>query len=254
MHGVTLLFHCAHRNLKAYGNRSRCSSAGGLAKAHRPRATSNSPPSSTRIPLTSKWFHGVVESGKCCHFIPRHNRSYCMPTIPGRSRAMTLPCLRYPSRSKVSATKIELICRYPCILNCTSLRKCTPDVRLAYRARTQFARRRKMTFPLHLTSIRRRQYSRVLAEPPLISRGYSTTGSAMMGEDSAGSSGGSGPSSEGYTALLSNGGELLLLLEHCRVVVDNVVDAPQALLAAGNIENAALGWQKKISWFQARLC
>lgn len=76
----------------------------------------------------------------------------------------------------------------------------------------------------------------------------------MMGEDSAGSSSGSGPSSEGYTALLSNGGELLLLLEHCRVVVDNVVDAPQALLAAGNIENAALEWQKKISWFQARFC
>lgn len=75
-----------------------------------------------------------------------------------------------------------------------------------------------------------------------------------MGEGATGSGSGTDPGSEGFTALLSNGDELLRLLEHCRVVVDNVVDAPQALLAAGKIGNASLEWKKKISWFQARLC
>lgn len=100
---------------------------------------------------------------------------------------------------------------------------------------------------------RRRLYSRVLAEPALVVRGYSASG--IDGGISAGGERGgetSHPASEGFTALMSNGDELLRLAEHCRVVVDNVVDAPPALLATGNIGKAALEWQKRISWFQVR--
>eukprot|EP00903_Cladosiphon_okamuranus_P016193 g14943.t2 len=100
---------------------------------------------------------------------------------------------------------------------------------------------------------RRRLYSRVLAEPALATRGYSAGG--IDGGIGGGGGGGqrgetSHPATEGYTSLLSNGDELLRLAEHCRVVVDNVVDAPPALLAMGNIGKAALEWQKRISWFQ----
>lgn len=104
--------------------------------------------------------------------------------------------------------------------------------------------------------IRRKLYSRVLAEPAFVSRGYST--GAVGGGISGGGGGGTGgegdgsPASEGFTALLSNGDELLRLAEHCRVVVDSVVDAPPALLAVGNIGKAALRWQKRIHWFQVR--
>lgn len=97
---------------------------------------------------------------------------------------------------------------------------------------------------------RRRLYSRVLAEPALVQRGYST--GAIAGGLGGGGSGGASdsPASEGFTSLLSNGDELLRLAEHCRLVVDSVVDAPSALLAVGNIGQAALEWQKRISWFQ----
>ena len=100
---------------------------------------------------------------------------------------------------------------------------------------------------------RRELYSRVLAEPAVVTRGYSAGGI----DGGLGSGGGRGgetgrPPSEGYTSLLSNGDELLRLAEHCRVVVDSVVDAPPALLATGNIGKAALEWQKRISWFQVR--
>lgn len=97
---------------------------------------------------------------------------------------------------------------------------------------------------------RRRLYSRVLAEPALVTRGYSAGGI-----DGGLAGGGRGeeanhPTSEGFTSLLSNGDEILRLAEHCRVVVDSVVDAPPALLSTGNIGKAALEWQKRISWFQ----
>ncbi|CAM9120215.1 unnamed protein product, partial [Ectocarpus sp. 13 AM-2016] len=97
---------------------------------------------------------------------------------------------------------------------------------------------------------RRRLYSRVLAEPALVQQGYST--GTLAGVVGGGGSGGASdlPASEGYTSLLSNGDELLRLAEHCRLVVDSVVDAPSALLAVGNIGQAALEWQKRISWFQ----
>lgn len=99
---------------------------------------------------------------------------------------------------------------------------------------------------------RRQQYARVLAEPAVVSRGYSA--GAIGGGLGGGGSGEGGdntpPASEGFTSLLSNGDELLRLAEHCRVVVDSVVDAPPALLAVGNIGKAALEWQKKIYWFQ----
>lgn len=101
---------------------------------------------------------------------------------------------------------------------------------------------------------RRRLYSRVLAEPALVARGYSASGidGGLGGLGGGGGGGGesSHPASEGFTSLLSNGDELLRLAEHCRVVVDSVVDAPPALLATGNIGKAALEWQKRISWFQ----
>lgn len=98
---------------------------------------------------------------------------------------------------------------------------------------------------------KRRLYAKVLAEPPLVSRGYNAGGIAG-GDGGAGGAGegGESPPSEGFTALLSNGDELLRLAEHCRIVIDNVVDAPSALLAAGKIRDAAVGWHKKISWFQ----
>ncbi|CAM9191667.1 unnamed protein product [Ectocarpus sp. 4 AP-2014] len=97
---------------------------------------------------------------------------------------------------------------------------------------------------------RRRLYSRVLAEPALVQQGYST-GTIAGGVSGGGSEGASDlPASEGFTSLLSNGDELLRLAEHCRLVVDSVVDAPSALLAVGNIGQAALEWQKRISWFQ----
>lgn len=101
---------------------------------------------------------------------------------------------------------------------------------------------------------KRRLYAQVLAEPPSISRGYSAgaMGGGAIGGAADGDSGASDdvPSSEGFTSLLSNGDDLLRLCEHCRIVVDGVVDAPEALLAAGNIGHAALEWQKRISWFQ----
>lgn len=97
---------------------------------------------------------------------------------------------------------------------------------------------------------KRRLYARVLAEPPLVTSGYTASNIAGAGGEKASRD---APASEGFTALLSNGDELLRLAEHCRVVIDNVVDAPAALLAAGNIHDAALGWQKKISWFQVRV-
>ena len=115
---------------------------------------------------------------------------------------------------------------------------------------------------------RRELYSRVLAEPAVVTRGYSAggidkgLGSGGDGDGGGGGGGSSGsggrggetsrPPSQGYTTLLSNGDELLRLAEHCRVVIDSVVDAPPALLATGNIGKAALGWQKRISWFQVR--
>lgn len=100
---------------------------------------------------------------------------------------------------------------------------------------------------------RRQQYSRVLAEPPAVSRGYSAGTTAVGGLGGGGSGEGGDntpPASEGFTSLMSNGDELLRLAEHCRVVVDSVVDAPPALLAVGNIGKAALEWQKRIYWFQ----
>ncbi|CAB1111071.1 unnamed protein product [Ectocarpus sp. CCAP 1310/34] len=97
---------------------------------------------------------------------------------------------------------------------------------------------------------RRRLYSRVLAEPALVQQGYST-GTIAGGVGGGGSGGASDlPASEGFTSLLSNGDELLRLAEHCRLVVDSIVDAPSPLLAVGNIGQAALEWQKRISWFQ----
>lgn len=101
---------------------------------------------------------------------------------------------------------------------------------------------------------RRKLYSRVLVEPALVTRGYSAGGiDAGLGGGGGGRGGEtSHPDSEGFTSLLSNGDELLRLAEHCRVVVDSVVDAPPALLARGNIGKAALEWQKRISWFQVR--
>lgn len=98
---------------------------------------------------------------------------------------------------------------------------------------------------------KRRLYAKVLSEPPLVTSGYTANGIAGGGGTGAS---GDAPASEGFTALLSNGDELLRLAEHCRVVIDNVVDAPSALLAAGNIHDAAIGWQKKISWFQVTGC
>ena len=100
---------------------------------------------------------------------------------------------------------------------------------------------------------RRKLYSRVLVEPALVTRGYSAggiDGGLGSGDGRGGET--SHPASEGYTSLLSNGDELLRLAEHCRVVVDSVVDAPPALLATGNIGKAALEWQQRISWFQVR--
>lgn len=100
---------------------------------------------------------------------------------------------------------------------------------------------------------RRRLYSHVLAEPALVTRGYSARGiDGGLGGGGVGGGEASHPASEGFTSLLSNGDELLRLAEHCRVVVDSVVDAPPALLTTGNIGNAALKWQKKISWFQVQ--
>lgn len=103
---------------------------------------------------------------------------------------------------------------------------------------------------------RRQQYSRVLAEPAVVSRGYSA---GAAGGGLGGGGGGEGgdntpPASEGFTSLMSNGDELLRLAEHCRVVADSVVDAPPALLAVGNIGKAALEWQKRICWFQVHVC
>eukprot|EP00752_Nemacystus_decipiens_P006721 g6044.t1 len=102
---------------------------------------------------------------------------------------------------------------------------------------------------------RRKQYSRVLAEPALVTRGYIAGGiDGSLGGAGDGQEGeASQPPSEGYTSLLSNGDELLRLAEHCRVVVDSVVDAPSTLLATGNTGKAALEWQKRISWFQELL-
>ncbi|CAM9710944.1 unnamed protein product [Scytosiphon promiscuus] len=101
--------------------------------------------------------------------------------------------------------------------------------------------------------IRRKLFSRVLAEPAFVSRGYSTGavgGGLSGGGGVAGGEADGQPASEGFTPLLSNGDELLRLAEHCRVVVDSVVDAPPALLAVGDIGKAALKWQKRIHWFQ----
>lgn len=101
---------------------------------------------------------------------------------------------------------------------------------------------------------RRRLYSSVLAEPAQVARGYSAGGidGGLGGLGGGGGAEGEAdhPPSQGFTSLLSNGDELLRLAEHCRVVVDSVVDAPPALLATGNIGKAALEWQKRICWFQ----
>lgn len=98
---------------------------------------------------------------------------------------------------------------------------------------------------------RRQRYAKVLAEPPHVTRGYSSAPTQTAG--ARGGEGSNEPCSEGYTSLMSNGDELLRLAEHCRVVVDNVVDAPQALLATGSIGDAALDWQQKICWFQVTI-
>lgn len=95
---------------------------------------------------------------------------------------------------------------------------------------------------------RRQLYAKVLAEPALKSSIYSVgsmCGGAYGTEDRD-------LTSEGFTSLLSNGDELLRLSEHCRVVVDNMVDAPQPLLASGGVGTDAREWQDKISWFQVR--
>ena len=96
---------------------------------------------------------------------------------------------------------------------------------------------------------RRRLYAKVLAEPVLSSRGFTAVpggGGAPNDEDS-------GPTSEGFTPLLSNGDELLRLTEHSRVVIDNVVDAPRSLLVSGDVGKDARKWQERISWFQVRV-
>ncbi|CAM9103796.1 unnamed protein product, partial [Discosporangium mesarthrocarpum] len=61
---------------------------------------------------------------------------------------------------------------------------------------------------------------------------------------------GTGRQESGYTRLLSNGDELLELVEHCRVVVGTVINAPNALLVAVNICEKAVWWQKNLTWFQ----
>lgn len=99
---------------------------------------------------------------------------------------------------------------------------------------------------------RRRLFARVLSEPPVISRGYTAGPVGGGGGAAHGSTGDDNVPSEGFTSLLSNGDELLRLCEHCRVVIDNVVDAPPSLLATGNIGNAAITWHTTISWFQVR--
>lgn len=96
---------------------------------------------------------------------------------------------------------------------------------------------------------RRQLYAKVLAEPAFKSSGYSV---GSMGGEACGTED-KDPKNEGFTSLLSNGDELLRLSEHCRVVVDNVVDAPQRLLASGGVGKDAREWQNKISWFQVRL-
>lgn len=96
---------------------------------------------------------------------------------------------------------------------------------------------------------RRQLYAKVLAEPALKSSRYSVgsmTGEAYGTENRD-------IKSEGFTSLLSNGDELLRLSEHCRVVVDNVVDAPQRLLVSGGVGKDAREWQSKLSWFQVCL-
>lgn len=92
---------------------------------------------------------------------------------------------------------------------------------------------------------RRWLFQKTLAEPPVASHGLGTRAlpKSLGGNAPA-------PTSEGFTALLSNGDELLDLAEHCRVVANNVVDAPHALLDAGNIRDDAIMWQQKLCWFQ----
>lgn len=93
-------------------------------------------------------------------------------------------------------------------------------------------------------------YAKVLAEPMVVTSGYHAPARALgSGQGGAGESE-HDPPSVGFTALLSNGDEMLTLAEHCRVVIDSIVDAPSVLLTAENIHDAALHWQRKISWFQ----
>jgi Dynein heavy chain, N-terminal region 2 len=53
--------------------------------------------------------------------------------------------------------------------------------------------------------------------------------------------------------LLSNGKEMLELVEHCLMTVNVIVNAPQALLAAADIRNRAVRWHLDLVWFQQLL-
>jgi Dynein heavy chain, N-terminal region 2 len=53
--------------------------------------------------------------------------------------------------------------------------------------------------------------------------------------------------------LLSNGKEMLELVEHCLMTVNVIVNAPQALLAAADIRDRAVRWHLDLVWFQQLL-
>jgi Dynein heavy chain, N-terminal region 2 len=53
--------------------------------------------------------------------------------------------------------------------------------------------------------------------------------------------------------LLSNGKEMLELVEHCLMTVNVIVNAPQTLLAAADIRNRAVRWHLDLVWFQQLL-
>jgi Dynein heavy chain, N-terminal region 2 len=53
--------------------------------------------------------------------------------------------------------------------------------------------------------------------------------------------------------LLSNGKDMLELVEHCLMTVNVIVNAPQTLLAAADIRNRAVRWHLDLVWFQQLL-
>jgi Dynein heavy chain, N-terminal region 2 len=59
--------------------------------------------------------------------------------------------------------------------------------------------------------------------------------------------------SNGIVRLLSNGKDMLELVEHCLMTVNVIVNAPQSLLAAADIRNRAVRWHLDLVWFQQLL-